>query len=57
MKKKKLKKKSLCKLGKDDISDHLDEIKDLIREPKFICAKCARSANSEKMVCKAVEID
>ena len=56
MKKKKLRNKSLCKLDKDDSKNHLDEIKELIREPRFICVKCARSAFSDKMVCKPAEL-
>jgi len=56
MKKKKLRKKSLCKLNKDDISNHLNEISELIKEPEFICTKCARAASTENMLCKPVRI-
>lgn len=56
MKKKKLRKKSLCKLDKDDIANHFDEIILLLRQPEFICTKCARSSSTENMLCKPREM-
>ncbi len=56
MKKKKLKNRSLCKLSKEDISDNLSDIVELIIEPKYLCMKCARAASNENMLCKPSKI-
>jgi len=48
--------KSLCDLDKKEIEKNLIEIIPLVIKPKYICTKCARVANSEDLLCKAVKI-
>ena len=35
----------------------LEEIKPLVRDPKFICESCGRVANSDTNLCQPVPID
>ena len=48
--------KTLCSLDRDDISDHLDDIVEIVSTPKFLCRKCARVANKKKYLCKPMKI-
>jgi len=52
---KKEKQKHLCKLEKKEIKEQFDRIVSLVTHPLFICEKCARSANTEAVLCKAVK--
>ncbi len=49
---KKLKKKSLCKWGKDDAKNNWDELYDLLGKSKFVCEKCLRSSKLKGTLCK-----
>ncbi len=49
---KKLKKKSFCKWGKDDLKKNLDAIYSLVANPKYICEKCARVSKLKANLCK-----
>jgi hypothetical protein len=49
---KKLKKKSLCKWGKDDIKKNWDDLHDLLGKPKYVCGKCLRSSKLKGTLCK-----
>lgn len=51
-----LKGKSLCKLHKDTIRKHLDELATITRNGQYICTKCARSSESKKWLCKPTSI-
>jgi len=44
--------KTLCDWSKSDIDKHFDKLAELVREPRFGCRKCARSANTAKVLCK-----
>ena len=58
--------KKECKGGEDcDSADHLckvagkkdlELIRDLVRDARYFCRKCARSAHSDEHLCKPVEI-
>ena len=43
--------KCLCKLSKKEIEQNFKKISLLIIEAKFICGKCARSANTNNVLC------
>jgi len=47
-----LKAKSLCKLKKEMISQHINELAEIT----YICSKCARSSESKKWLCKPIAI-
>ena len=42
---------SLCDLRKQ-IKDHLEEYKQLVREPTHVCRKCGRAARDARNLCK-----
>jgi hypothetical protein len=48
--------KTLCDYSKKDIEKQHKRIAALIKDPKYICEKCARSANDKKALCKATKI-
>lgn len=43
--------KCLCKLNKKEIEQNFKEISLIIIDAKFICSKCARSANTNNVLC------
>ena len=49
--------KELCKWKKDRIKEEIDQLRDLVREPTWLCRKCARCARDKKLLCKPVPID
>ena len=44
--------KTLCDWSKKDLEKHADELAKIVRDPRFYCRKCARSAHSSKVLCK-----
>jgi hypothetical protein len=44
----------LCKLEGDG---RVEEIQQLVKDPKYICAICNRAANSEHNLCSPVDVD
>jgi hypothetical protein len=44
--------KTLCDWSKSDIEKHLVKLAEMLREPKFVCRKCARSACDARVLCK-----
>lgn len=44
--------KSLCDWKKKDIRRRRDELEALIRDPRFLCIKCARVSNEPRVLCK-----
>lgn len=49
--------KHLCYLNNLDFQkSHVEEYKSLIKNPKFFCENCGRSAASEKNLCKPVKL-
>ena len=49
---KKTKKKSLCKLSKEDVKERWSELSKLVEGSAFMCEKCLRSARLEENLCK-----
>lgn len=48
--------KTLCKLGKNDVSKDLKKIVKIVKKPKFICEKCARVAKEKKYLCAPIKL-
>jgi hypothetical protein len=44
--------KTLCDWSKGDIKKRADKLFELVRQPRFLCCKCARVANTPKVLCK-----
>ena len=44
--------KELCKWKQDDIKKNIDDFSDIVRNPKFVCIKCARVAGKKKWLHK-----
>jgi hypothetical protein len=45
-------KKHLCAYKKSAIKEDLDKFKELVRDPRFICRKCARAARDKDRLCQ-----
>ena len=45
--------KKLCDWSQKRIEKKRAKLEDLIRDPRFLCAKCARASNSPRVLCKA----
>jgi hypothetical protein len=48
--------RTLCDLDKKYIKQHLDDVMDMIINPKYVCLKCARSANRKEFLCKPTKL-
>lgn len=49
--------KPFCKLvTKKFLEEHLEEYKEWVREPRYVCKKCGMVARREKDLCKPVPI-
>ena len=44
--------KTLCDWSKRDIRKHTDDLLALVSSPRFFCRRCARVANTPKVLCK-----
>lgn len=44
--------RTLCDWSKRDIEKKADKLYEIVRDPKFICRKCARVANQYEVLCK-----
>jgi hypothetical protein len=44
--------KTLCSWKKEEIKDDLDTLREIVKDPRFICAKCGRAAHDEQYLCK-----
>lgn len=51
------KKRPLCKLKDDKVAKDLKRLMKVVREPEYICRRCARAASDDAYLCKAVKID
>jgi len=49
-------KKSLCKWKNDDIASDAKKFKKLVKDAKYFCGKCGRSAKSKSNLCKPREL-
>jgi hypothetical protein len=50
-------KKHLCEYKKSAIKEDLDKFKELVRDPRFICRKCARAAREDGRLCKPEKLE
>lgn len=48
--------KTLCDWSKHNIERHPDKLAELVLEPRYYCRKCARAANTSKVLCKPREL-
>ena len=49
--------KPFCKLvDRKFLEEHLEEYKEWVREPRYVCKKCGMVARREKDLCKPVPI-
>jgi hypothetical protein len=48
--------KNLCKWSKKTREKHLDELRDIVKQPTHLCAKCGRAAAGKKQLCKPVPL-
>jgi hypothetical protein len=44
--------KTLCDWTSKDIKKHFEELSLLVAKPHFVCRKCARCAESSKLLCE-----
>ncbi len=44
--------KTLCDWSKKDLEKRADALAEIVREPRWYCRKCARVANTSKVLCK-----
>jgi hypothetical protein len=45
-------KKTLCEYSRKDIEKNRDLFAAAVREPRYLCNKCARASNDKKLLCK-----
>jgi hypothetical protein len=48
--------KHLCEWKKDEIKENINELKNIVRQPKYICLKCARVAKDSSYLHKPEEL-
>lgn len=48
--------KPLCRWDKDDIKDHIKQLRKIVAEPRYVCRKCARVSKKEEYLCKPEEL-
>jgi hypothetical protein len=44
-------------MDKKDVEKRINDIMKMVNKPKYICKKCARTANEKEFICKPVEIN
>jgi len=44
----------ICKLAEDG---KLEDIKQLVKDTKYICENCGRAANAEENLCSPIDVD
>ena len=42
----------ICKWKRDDYPKRLEELRQIVADPQFVCVKCGRAANKKKWLCK-----
>ncbi len=47
---------TLCDLKREEIEENWSAVCDLVRKPKYVCRKCARSAKNKDHLCKPKRI-
>ena len=48
--------KTLCDWSKKDLERKPEKLSLLVTDARFYCRKCARSANTPKVLCKAAKL-
>jgi hypothetical protein len=48
--------KPLCKWSKSRYVKDMDMLREIVREPKYVCKDCGRVAGEKKWLCKTVKI-
>ena len=48
--------RTLCEWGKWEIQERVDDLARIVREPCFVCRKCARAAHQDKHLCKPIPL-
>lgn len=48
--------KTLCEWRSHEIPEALGELRKIVRKPKFICTKCARSAGEKEYLCHPLKL-
>jgi len=48
--------KTFCKWKEKELLKRADVFADLVNEPRFVCRKCARVANTRKVLCKPMPL-
>jgi hypothetical protein len=48
--------KTLCDWSKSDIEKKLQELREIVRNPRFYCRRCARVAHPAKVLCKPAKL-
>ena len=48
--------KKLCDWKKSDFEKKIAKLVTIVQDPRFVCKKCGRVANSEEYLCKVHEI-
>lgn len=49
--------KTLCDWSKKDIEKHALKLLKIVTPQRFICLKCARTANDRHFLCRGVDLD
>ncbi len=48
--------RTLCDWKKHEIHDDIEDLAKIVRDPRYVCRKCARSAHSDKHLCKPMAL-
>ncbi|ALP41427.1 hypothetical protein [Aeromonas schubertii] len=48
--------KTLCEWRRHDIPEGLGTLRKILRKPKFVCGKCARSAGDKEYLCQPIRL-
>jgi hypothetical protein len=48
--------KTLCEWKKGEILEEVEKLAEIVRDSRFVCRKCARSAHEDKHLCKPLAI-
>lgn len=48
--------KTLCEWRRHEIPADLKTLRKILRKPKFVCGKCARSANDKEYLCQPLRL-
>ncbi|MBE0567772.1 MAG: hypothetical protein IH621_17595 [Krumholzibacteria bacterium] len=48
--------KPLCNWSKGQYVKQLEELKQIVADPRFVCRDCGRAAHEKKWLCKPVRI-